>query len=295
MLFSLRHKAEEEAADLPALRAMAERAVESILHGEHRQRKAGSGEQFWQFREYTPSDRPQDIDWRQSAKSDGIYTRQKEWQTTQTAVFWANKTASMDFRSKKALHSKEEAARILTLALALLMTRAGEQIGWFGALRTGRSELAIERLGDRLLDQDDKTASLPDYMQHRLTPNSSFIMTGDFLEPIEKTREAFKKLSAQSSNGLAIQILDPAELDLPYSGRVIFENAEKDNHELINHVSSIRAEYKSRIENHIHEFQNLCRECHWDYALHRTDKPVKDTLACIWETLALEGTLEGML
>ena len=276
-----RQRAEDAASDLPALMASAEKAVSSVLLGEHTQRKTGAGERFWQFREYMPSDRPQDIDWRQSGKTDQVYIRQKEWQTPQGTIFWCSRSAGMEFTSDEALPSKAEAAKVLTLALAMLITRAGDQVGLYGHQRTGRSEAALQRIGTGLFEELKNPTPLPP--DTYATPkNSSLVQIGDFLEPPEDIEHVFKNLSAQSQSGLVIQVLDPAEIELPYQGRVIFEDPQNKGREIVNHVGSIRAAYKERIESQMASVESLCRKYQWNYFLHRTDTPAKETLAAIW-------------
>lgn len=279
---SLRQKAEEQAADLPALKISAERAVASVLHGEHMQRKTGSGERFWQFREYRQGDRPQDIDWRQSAKTDRLFIREKEWQTTQTALLWCSRGAGMHFTSAPAYPSKIKAARILTLALALLMTRTGEQIGFLGQGRTGRSEAALQHLGTILTDKTPhNTDELPDAAKIKIPRHTTLFQIGDFLSPPEEIEKTFQSLTTQTTNGFVIQVLDPAELDLPYAGRVLFEGMDGTK-ERINNVPSIRSAYKQRMEEHINDIRHICRSCHFHYILHPTDHTITSTLAMIW-------------
>ncbi|GJL84405.1 MAG: hypothetical protein DHS20C02_01800 [Micavibrio sp.] len=282
----LHHSAEEVASNLPALMLKAEKAVASILQGEHTQKKSGQGEKFWQFRDYVPGDRPQDIDWRQSGKTDHIYIRQKEWQTTQSAIFWCNKTASMDFSSDEKYPSKAETAKILTLGMALLMTRAGEQVGIFGGSRTGRTEATLHRMGETLCSTENNFEELPDPYACTLPRHCSLVQIGDFLSPPDYIENAFKKLSAHTDNGLVIQVLDPAELELPYSGRFIFEDTTTKVQEQVNHVDSIRESYKQRIKEHISAIQNICRDRQWEYHLHATDHDVSDTLMKVWESIS---------
>jgi uncharacterized protein (DUF58 family) len=282
----LRRAAEEAASDLPALMARAERAVAGMLQGEHAQRKPGTGERFWQFREYVPGDRPQDIDWRQSAKGDRTYIKQKERQTTQTALFWCGGGAGMDFSSSKKFASKAVEAKTLTLALAILMTRAGEQVGILGGGRTGRTELSLQRIGDSLINDDASFGELPDTEGAMLPMNCSLIQIGDFLSPLEEIEETFKSLSPRASSGLVIQVLDPAEIELPYSGRVLFEAPTDSSREAINHVDSIRDQYRERIEFHTNGLRALCRQQQWHYTLHRTDRDVADTLSDIWAEMS---------
>lgn len=285
----LRRAAEEAASDLPALMARAEHAVAGILHGDHAQRKPGTGEKFWQYRDYVPGDRPQDIDWRQSGKSDRVFIRQREWQTTQSAFFWCNEGASMDFASDKHIPKKSEAAKIIALALGILMIRAGEQIGLYGDTRTGRTELALQRISDALCDDVRQFDTLPDPFALKLPKHCSVLQIGDFLSPVEEIELVFAALSAQADSGLVVQVLDPAELELPFSGRVIFEEPAGGK-ETVNHVDSIRARYKERIENHLAAVRDICKRQHWHYVLHRTDGDISETLSWIWAALHRDAT-----
>ncbi len=144
----LRRRAEDEAARLPPLMTAAQNAAQTIRSGEHAKRRAGTGEKFWQFRDYQAGDRPQDIDWRQSGKGDRVFVRQKEWQTAQTALFWCGGGPGMAWRSNPKLQTKREAALTMSLAMSLLLTQGGEQVGLLaGGMNAGRSELALETIG----------------------------------------------------------------------------------------------------------------------------------------------------
>lgn len=271
--------------------AGAERAAASILHGEHRQRKAGGGERFWQFREYYPGDRPQDIDWRQSGKTDRVFIRQKEWQTNQSAFLWCSQAPGMDFKSTDAPFSKADSARIITLAIGLLLTHGGEEIGLFGTQRKGRSEAALQYVAAALMEKSNREETLP---QGDVYKNSALFLSGDFLDPPDEISEHFKMLSAHSASGFVIQILDPAEINLPYDGRAVFEMPnEKKQRELVNNVASIRAEYNARIAAHIKAVQTISHDCGWNYVLHSTDNDIKDTLLEIWTTLTLHNSGTG--
>jgi uncharacterized protein (DUF58 family) len=288
----LRQRAEDAAAHLTFLMAEADKAVVSILHGEHRQRKSGSGERFWQFREYHLGDRPQDIDWRQSGKTDRVFIRQKEWQTNQSCYFWTARSESMAFQSSTELPTKADAARIITLAMALLLTHGGEEVGILGSPRKGRSQAALQTLADSLIEPVWVTQSLPLPEAPR---NSSLFLAGDFLDPLESIDQTFKNLSAQSDSGFVVQILDPAEIELPYEGRAVFEAPTDKQRELVNNVSSIRDEYNRRIKAHIEGVKNICRTCEWHHVLHPTNREIKDTLLEIWTTLTLHSQRAGTL
>ncbi len=284
----LRHRAEAAASSLPDLLAASEKAAAAVLSGDHRQRKPGMGERFWQFRDYDPSDRPQDIDWRQSAKGDRVFVRQKEWQTAQTALLWVQNDKGMTFRSAPALPDKRTDAIVLALALSLLLTRRGELVGLLdGSHRPGRNAPSLQMLGEDLMRME--SGPLPRPAVQRIPANASIILIGDFLADIEETRRCMDMLAARAPNGLMIQVLDPAEISLPFSGRMIFEemDGEQDHHVL--NVESVRAEYTKRVKDHMEALRLMCRRHQWQWLLHRTDGDIAATLFDVWRIVGGEG------
>ena len=289
-LEQLRTQAEDESASLPALMLKSQKIAESAFHGEHARRKPGTGQNFWQFREYLPTDRPEDIDWRQSAKGDDVFIKQKEWLVTRKIFFWCAGGKTMNFGSNPEgkVFTKEENAQIMCLALALILQRSYEQIGIYGQINTGRSELALERLGQYLLERGHappEDAMLPDIQASALPRHAIFIGVGDFLSPIEEIEKTFAALGKQSKNALIIQILDPAEIDLGFSGRVRFRGMAAEDEEIIDNVADVRENYQKRMADHIKAVEALCQHYNWHYQLHRTDNDIARTLKAIWESI----------
>lgn len=273
----LRQNAQDSIADLPALKNAAAQVAAHILHGAHGQKKSGGHEKFWQFREYSEADRPQDIDWRQSAKTDHVYVREKELQTPQSIYFWANRSESMDFKSEGALHSKQEAAQILSLALAMLFQRGDERIGVLGQSRVGNSEDALDRVGRALLENGSAV-----HPKGNIPSKSTLVLCSDFLEPIEEIEASLAPFTSKNTHGIVLHILDPAERDLPYNGHLVFEDQQNSQHKIDN-VASIRLAYQEKIGVHIKAIENLCASYGWTYVLHITDISLEDTLTHIWE------------
>ncbi len=282
-----REKAEHATMSLPGLITHAEKLADTILHGEHSRRKSGAGEKFWQYREYVPGDRPQDIDWRQSAKTDHIFVKQKEWQITRKTYFWCNKSSSMDFKSSTAHFSKQNYAQIMTLALAILLQKNKEQIGIYGQARSGRSEKMIETIGHDLFEMNKD--ALPNSKIATLPKDAYFIGIGDFLSPIEDINKSFAHLSERTENGFILQILDPAELDLPYTGRVQFYDSSQANKHLINHVPTIRAKYQERIKHQCDMVKIQSINNGWTHYLCTTDTPPNTALNEIYMLLENRG------
>ena len=90
------------------------------------------------------------IDWRRSARDDHTYVRDLEWEAAHTVWLWADPSPSMLYKSTTATVSKESRALVLTLALAELLSRSGERIGWPGLTDPFTARNGAERLAAQL-------------------------------------------------------------------------------------------------------------------------------------------------
>ncbi len=286
---NLRHEAERLISGLSDVALHTHRTKAHILHGRHAQKKSGAGENFWQFRTYQDTDAPQNIDWRQSAKTDNVYIRQHEHQSVNRAFLWCAQGQNMDFSSAPQLKSKQVHAHLLMLSLSLLLIKSDEQIGIYGDIKTGRSERTLDKIMVKLSDKSSDDI-LPDISNFLLPSHTGFIGIGDFLSPIEAINQHIEFLAARAGSGLLIQVLDPAEIDLcTLSGRVHFEGINASETQLVNNVQAISSAYSQRIKEHNTHIHNICKHHGWHYILHRTDTPVEQTLHEIWEMNAELG------
>ncbi len=80
----LRRDAEKIAGALPPLLAEAELLAATVAMGVHGRRRAGHGENFWQYRQAVPGDPRSMVDWRRSGRSDAQFIREMEWEAAQT-------------------------------------------------------------------------------------------------------------------------------------------------------------------------------------------------------------------
>ena len=176
----LQHEADGLAAGLPPLMVAADHLAASVSLGVHGRRKVGMGESFWQFRRYAATDAIARIDWRQSAKSQHIFVREREWEAAQTVWFWRDGGAGMNFKSGTV--TKRERADLLLLALASLAGAGRRTGGLMGApFRPAASRLALTRMGHALLD-----APAQNQANRRHAPiaqGAQLVWFGDFLEP----------------------------------------------------------------------------------------------------------------
>jgi len=281
----LGEQAESLAAALPPLLVAAERLASAVSLGVHGRRKAGMGETFWQFRRYSHEDPSALIDWRQSAKSQHLFVREREWEAAEAVWFWRDGSPGMRFSSEKQLTTKIERANLLALSLASLLVRGGERIALLGdghAPATGRAPL--RRIAHELVDlAPPETALPPDAPVSR---NSQLVWLSDFLSPIGEIETALRRLARMGLTGHLVHIVDPAEEDFPFTGRTRFESAEKSDSQIFGRAESVRSSYRARFRAHGEAVSAIARRLSWSYVAHRTDKRPEIALIALYADIA---------
>lgn len=284
---ALHRRAESLAGVLPPLLIAAERVAATVAQGVHGRRRVGQGESFWQFRRYQPGDTPARIDWRQSAKSQSVYVRDYEWEASQSVWLWRDTTPSMDYRSRRDLPTKRERADLLLLALAALLSRAGERVallGGAGPPATGRIDLARLAAAFEAPPTETEGTGVPPATP--LPRHAELVLAGDFLSPLDEVDRAVRGFAARGITGHLLHILDPAEGQLPFAGRVRFSGVEGEPDELVPRVETIREAYRDRLRRHCDGLAAIARAAGWSFAGHRTDRPPQLALLSLYGALA---------
>lgn len=287
----LRETGERLGMTLPPLLVAAERVAATVAQGVHGRRRTGQGETFWQFRGYRAGDDPATaIDWRQSAKGQRLFVRENEWEAAQSVWLWSDPSPSMRFRSSANLPTKGERAELLTLALTVLLSRAGEHVALIGqetGLTTGK--VAVNRVAERLLRARDMKTGNGDVPPPMPLPRHAHtVWISDFLAPVETIDAAMRAYAARGVTGHMVQVLDPAEETLPYHGRVRFEGLEGEEPVTVSSVEALREAYSRRMMARQQCFADEARRVGWTFSMHRTDRPPQAIL------LTLHALLSGL-
>ena len=285
---ALRTRAEALAAPLPPLLASAERLAATALPGAHGRRRAGTGDAFWQFRPAIPGDVARSIDWRRSARSDAAFVRETEWQASQAVSLWVDGSRSMEFASAPGLSAKGERARLLAMALAILLIRGGERVGLTTAdvpPRAGRAQLtrlaaALATAAGEGGDYGAPGGGVP-------PAGSRALFASDFLGDPGPAEAALARAADRGVRGVLLQVLDPAETAFPYRGRTVFESMGGAlRHETL-HAGDLRARYLDRLAERRGRLAALARRTGWLHLEHSTDAAPSPILLTLFA--AIEG------
>ena len=282
----LRPRAETLGQSLPPLLAEAEMLASTIMLGEHGRRRAGQGDEFWQYRPTHSGDSARMIDWRRSARSDATFVREREWQAAQSVTLWVDPAKSMAFSGAKGRAEKGDRARLLAMALAVLLLRGGERVGLAGGgvpPRPGRGQLlrllmALEAAGEADYGTPDATG---------IASHGRAVFLSDFMGDLAGVEAALGRASDRGARGVLLQVLDPAEEDFPFDGRTIFESMGGTlRHETLR-AGDLRGRYLARLAERKERLASLARAVGWHYHCHHTGDAAQPAL--LWLYRALEG------
>lgn len=285
-------RAEVAAGTLPPLLIAAQRIAATVMHGVHGRRRMGPGETFWQFRHYQPGDPAHRIDWRQTAKAANVFVREYEWVAAQSIWLWCDSSPSMNYASNRRLTPKSERARLLTLALAAILMRAGEHVALSGEGRgpaAGRA--ALMRFATQLTRDEGQQANVPPV--EPLPRYAHIAMFSDFLGPMEEIEAAISAYAARGLTGHLVQVLDPAEESLPFAGRIRFQGMEHEGDTLINRTETVRGKYRDRLAARRERLMKLTRRNGWSFTLHHTDRPAQEALLALYAAMSVTPRQAG--
>ena len=283
---ALRQGAEQLSSALPALLVEADRVATTVAQGVHGRRRVSTGDAFWQYRRYQQGDPAGVIDWRQSAKRDVHFVRQNEWEAAESVWLWRDTSPSMVWRSARAPVLKSDRATVLLLALATLLVRGGERVGLLGIDRhASASRASLDRMARTLLsERRDAATSIPPHAD--LPRFAHLVLVGDFLAPLAELEPRIRTYAAAGISGHLLQIVDPAEEDLPFRGRTRFEGLEGESGFIIGKVETLRQDWTQRLQRRHEALKALAQHAGWTFSVHRTDRPPQTAMLSLYASLA---------
>lgn len=286
-VYDLQPQAEALARALPALLASAEHLAANLLPGGHGRRRAGQGDEFWQYRPALAGDPARLVDWRRSARSDQHFVREREWQAAQSVSLWIDGGQSMRFASQDGLPQKIDRARLLGLALAVALLRGGERVGLVGPdhpPRAGRAQIL------QLAMALTAAQTPPDYATPEaegFTAHGRAVFVSDFLGDLAPLEAVMTQAADRGVKGILLQLLDPAEEEFPYAGRTIFQSIGGSLAHETRQAGDLRQRYLDRLAARRDQLERLSRRLGWQFGHHRSDQPPQ--LALLWLYSLLQG------
>src|SRR5579883_535430 len=247
------------AESMPRLILEARRIAATVIHGLHGRRRAGPGENFWQYRRFLSGEPARRVDWRRSARDDHLYVREQEWEAAHTVWIWADRSPSMVFTSQLAQESKLDRTLVIAFALAEVLVQAGERVGIPGLMRPTGSRNVLDKMANAIVhDVTERTSLPPSFAPSGL---AEIVVLSDFWSPMVEVKRTLSQLSATGAHGHVLQVVDPAEETFPYSGRIEFVEPEGAGEVTVGRAETDRLG--------------------WSFAIHRTDHTATEILLAL--------------
>jgi uncharacterized protein (DUF58 family) len=293
----LRLLAPVELAKLATLSVRARTIVEGALAGAHRNLHPGTSLEFTEHKEYAPGDDVRRIDWKAVARTDRYTIKRFENETEMRLLLVLDTSASMGYGRTGV--SKLDYATYLAAALAYLVGQQRDAAGLLAFDETTRVRLppgtragqvrevlaALEGLRPggvaRPVPALDAAAELCDKL-------SLIVCFSDLLdaeaEPTGDTAagplaERLRHLKSRGHDVVLFHILDPDEIELPFSELMFFEGMEPgDERTLLADARDLLAAFREESVAFRQRWRNLALEANIEYRFARSDTPPAEIL-----------------
>lgn len=279
----LRAQAETLAAGLPPFEQLVGYRTTANVGAASRQR-AGHGEDFWQYRGQTPDDSASAIDWRRSATGDELFVREHELQSARLLSLWADGSRGFDWKSDTVSLTKADAARAILTAIAVRYCETGDLAGVIeGVNGVSTSHHMVGPMLDDFLHLETNQPGLP------RSDTSQIILASDFYGNIEDIFNWAERETMEGRTGILLQIIDPAERDFPYSGRVRFRVPGSALERVFGRTELLKTAYLERFTARQEALSEFCKRNGWQFILHCTEDPLPPTAYAVMAALHVEA------
>jgi len=243
------------------------------MAGEHRSPYRGFAIEFAQHREYTQGDDVRHLDWKVLGRTDRYYIKQYEQETNYVAHILLDGSESMRYGSGAL--TKFEYGKVMAACLAYLILHQRDAMA-LGLFDTAVREYAprsdslgtIHELMARLSAFDPKEPTgIGDVlhgMARQIRRKGIVILISDFFDDEAKILDGIQHLRFGGNEVVVFQVLDPWELEFPFTGQIEFVGLEKLGNRQTR-PAEIRKSYLREVEGFLQRLRNGCErnQCHY--------------------------------
>jgi uncharacterized protein (DUF58 family) len=289
------------------LELLARIVVDGFINGLHRAPHLGSSTDFAEHRLYTPGDDIRRVDWKLFGRTDKYFLKQYEADTN------TNFTAILDVSKSMRYGASKEPARVSKLEYGCYLAAC---LAYFSSLQRDRVGLITVdedistyvppsskhlRLILQSLDQTIKDSDAAAYVARtnvlgethlgaatKLGPSmqkiselfrrrSMIVVISDLYEEPDVVVEAISQLRGRGSDIMVFHLLDPTELEFPFTDSSNFIDIET-GEKMPVIPEYLRKQYREVIQAHVAALSKGLRDSRVDYALFDTSKPLDGAL-----------------
>ena len=261
--------------------------VEGYMAGEHKSPYRGFAIEFAQHREYTHGDDPRHLDWKVLGRTDRYYIKQYEQETNYVANILLDGSESMKYGSGKLTKLQYGKMMAACLSYLILHQRDATALGLFDtAMRdySPRSDnlATIHNIMARLAAFEPKAqtsiATVLNDMARQIRRKGLVIVISDFFDDEAKVLEGIQHLRFGGNEVIVFHVMDPWELEFPFTGQIEFEGLENIP-KILTRPAEVRKSYLREVESFRQRLRDGCERNNCHYTLVNTAQPLHEVLS----------------
>jgi uncharacterized protein (DUF58 family) len=271
-------------AKIDNLELLARTVVEGFINGLHRSPNLGASMDFAEHRAYMPGDDLRRIDWKLFGRSDRYFVKEFEADTNTNLLLLLDVSASMGYGSGEI--TKLQYAKYLASCLGYFSSRQRDRLG-LATFAEGIVEyvpasakhlnIVLQTIARANASGKGSIDSALQRVSEHARRRQIVVIISDLYDEPERVVKAVARLRNRGNDLIVLQVLDPAELDLPFDEASNFEDMETG--EAIPVVPGLlRDQYRTLMQRHTEALARLMREERIDYALFNTAQPLDHAL-----------------
>lgn len=251
---------------IESLELRARAVMDGFFAGLHRSPSHGFSVEFTEYREYVAGDDLRYLDWRLFARSDRYYIKRFEEETNLRCYLLVDNSQSMNFGSLG--YSKADYAKTLAGTIAYFLHQQRDTVGLFRfsesldevippRYRPGHLRQIL--IGLEKQPEGKSTGLVPvlEQVSSHVRRRSLVILISDLLVPLEEFDLQLSYLRASGCDVALFQIMDPAEVEFPFSEATLFIDSES-GREIYVDPEIARHEYRMRFQSHLKSITESC-------------------------------------
>lgn len=255
--------------------------------GRHSSVLKGASVEFRDHRDYVQGDSLRHLDWKVFGRSERYYIKQFQEETNLRVHLVLDASASMDFKHSGKI-TKFAFARELAAAAGYLAHHQQDAVGLVIYDDEVRSRLParggsrhirhfLEALGSHPPGGRTDTGKALESLAAGMARRGLILMMSDLLDAPEAVFRALAHFRRRGHDVVLVQVLDPAELDLPFDGVSDFIDMET-GERIEADAALVRRAYQEALGAAIDGFRERCGSLHVDFRIATTDRPPADFL-----------------
>jgi len=279
-------------ARIASLDLRARLIVEGLMTGMHRSPYQGISVEFAQHRPYVPGDDIRHVDWKVFGKTDKIYLKQYQEETNLHLLCIVDASESMNYSSVgegKTRWSKYDHATAIAASLSYMAIQQQDSVGLavfdsdlkhFIKPSNAPAQWKIITRELTLVPQLKKTSMgrILDQLAEKLTHRSLIVILSDFFDDLEGLKKGLRHLRYKKHEMIAMQVMDPQEIDFPFEDTTLFKGLEEAG-ELLTEPRSLREGYLEQLGEFTADLRKLCRGMHIDFVRLNSGESLDVTLS----------------